>query len=385
MSTEATEKKAPVIKFLAGNEACMEGALAAGCRFFAGYPISPSSEIAEKMSGRLPKLGGKFIQMEDEIASMGAIIGASLAGAKTMTATSGPGFSLMQENIGYAMMAEVPCVVINVMRGGPSTGNPTGPSQSDVMQCRWGTHGDHPAIVLSPNSIREAFDTTVQCFNFAEQFRTCVVLAMDEIVAHMREKIVIPAKEDIKIVNRKKPSLKPGDPYKPYEADASLIPPMMNFGEGFRYHVTGLDHDATGFPSGAPDNQEILHRRLVDKVERHKEELFLFENHRTEDAEVLVVAYGSTSRSAKRAVEEARAQGINAGLFRPITLFPIPEKQIAQAASHAKKVVVPEMNLGQYRLEVERILGPAVPVVGVHRVNGEPIAPSLILSAIVGG
>ncbi len=198
------------VKFLAGNEACVEGALAAGCRFFAGYPISPSSEIAEKMSGRLPKLGGKFIQMEDEIASMGAIIGASLAGAKAMTATSGPGFSLMQENLGYAMMAEIPCVVINVMRGGPSTGNPTGPSQSDVMQSRWGTHGDHPAIVLSPNSIREAFETTVHCFNFAEMMRTPTVLAMDEIVAHMREKMVIPAPADMKIINRKKPTLGTG-------------------------------------------------------------------------------------------------------------------------------------------------------------------------------
>ena len=373
------------VKFLAGNEACVEGALAAGCRFFAGYPISPSSEIAEKMSGRLPKLGGKFIQMEDEIASMGAIIGASLAGAKTMTATSGPGFSLMQENMGYAMMAEIPCVVINVMRGGPSTGNPTGPSQSDVMQSRWGTHGDHPAIVLTPNSIREAFETTVHCFNFAEMMRTCTVLAMDEIVAHMREKMVIPAPGDIKIINRKRPQLKEGEVYRPYAPDADLIPPMMNFGEGARYHVTGLDHDATGFPSGAPDNQETLHRRLLDKVELHKDELTLFEEHRLEDADVLVVAYGSTSRSAKRAVEEARSQGVKAGMFRPITLYPLAEKQIERAAAHAKKIVVPEMNLGQYRLEVERIVGRAVPVVGVHRVNGEPIAPSLILSAILGG
>jgi 2-oxoglutarate ferredoxin oxidoreductase subunit alpha len=385
MSTEATEKREPVVKFLAGNEACVEGALAAGCRFFAGYPISPSSEIAEKMSGRLPKLGGKFIQMEDEIASMGAIIGASLAGAKTMTATSGPGFSLMQENMGYAMMAEVPCVVINVMRGGPSTGNPTGPSQSDVLQSRWGTHGDHPAIVLTPNSIREVFDTTVQCFNFAEKMRTVTVLAMDEIVAHMREKIVIPPPEEIILINRKRATLAEGETYFPYAPAADLIPPWMSYGEGARFHVTGLDHDATGFPSGAADNQETLHRRLVDKVELHRDELTLFEDHRTEDAEVLVVAYGSTSRSAKRAVEEARARGIKAGLFRPITLYPLPEKQIAKAAAKAKKVVVPEMNLGQYRLEVERILGHAVPIVGVHRVNGEPITPSLILSAIVGG
>ncbi len=372
------------IKFLAGNEACVEGALAAGCRFFAGYPISPSSEIAERMSGRLPKVGGKFIQMEDEIASMGAIIGASLAGVKSMTATSGPGFSLMQENIGYAMMAEVPCVVINVMRGGPSTGNPTGPSQADVLQSRWGTHGDHPAIVLSPSSIREVFDTTVLCFNFAERMRTCTVLAMDEIVAHMREKIEIPAKADIRIVDRKRPNLKEGETYNPYEPDADLVPPMMNFGEGHRYHVTGLDHDKTGFPSGSAEIMESLHRRLCDKVEVNRDELVLFENHRTEDAEVLVVAYGSSARSAKRAVEEARKKGIKAGLFRPITLYPVPEKQIRQAAAHAKKVVVPEMNLGQYILEVERLLDRSVKMVGVNRVNGEPIAPSLILSAIEG-
>ena len=374
----------PNVKFLAGNEACVEGALAAGCRFFAGYPISPSSEIAEKMSGRLPKLGGKFIQMEDEIASIGAIIGASLAGAKSMTATSGPGFSLMQENIGFAAMTEVPCVVVNVMRGGPSTGNPTGPSQSDVLQARWGTHGDHPAIVLSPATVREVFDATIHAFNFAEKMRTCVVLAVDEIVAHMREKIEIPPQSEITIINRKKPSLKPEETYYPYEADDDLIPPMMNYGEGRRYHVTGLNHDRTGFPTGAPELMESLNRRLLDKVEKHLDDLLLFENHKTEDAEVLVVAYGSTARSAKRAVEEARGRGVKAGLFRPITLYPLPEKQILAAASHACKVVVPEMNLGQYRLEVERLLDKSVQIVGVNRVNGEPIAPSLILSAIVG-
>jgi 2-oxoglutarate ferredoxin oxidoreductase subunit alpha len=372
------------VKFLAGNEACVEGAIAAGCRFFAGYPISPSSEIAEKMSGRLPKIGGKFIQMEDEIASMGAIIGASLAGAKAMTATSGPGFSLMQENIGYAMMAEVPCVVVNVMRGGPSTGNPTGPSQSDVLQCRWGTHGDHPAIVLSPSSIREVFDTTVLCFNFAERMRTVTFLAMDEIVGHMREKIEIPSADQIKVVNRRKPDLKPDEAYLPFKPGDDLVPPMMNFGEGYRYHVTGLDHDYTGFPSGAAEVMEELHRRLVDKVERNRDELILFENHRTDDAEVLVVAFGSTARSAKRAVEEARSRGVKAGLFRPVTLYPVPEKQIVDAAAKARRIIVPEMNLGQYRLEVERLVDKSVGVSGVNRVNGEPIQPSLILSAILG-
>jgi 2-oxoglutarate ferredoxin oxidoreductase subunit alpha len=372
------------VKFLSGNEACVEGAIAAGCRFFAGYPISPSSEIAEKMSGRLPKIGGKFIQMEDEIASMGAIIGASLAGEKAMTATSGPGFSLMQENIGYGMMAEVPCVVVNVMRGGPSTGNPTGPSQSDVLQCRWGTHGDHPAIVLSPSSIREVFETTILCFNFAERMRTVTVLAMDEIVAHMREKIEIPSAGQIKVVNRRKPDLKPDETYLPFKPGDDLVPPMANFGEGHRYHVTGLDHDYTGFPSGSAEVMEELHRRLVDKVEKNRDELILTENHRTDDAEVLVVAFGSTARSAKRAVEEARSRGVKAGLFRPVTLYPVPEKQIAGAASKARRIIVPEMNLGQYRLEVERLVDRSVRVSGVNRVNGEPIQPSLILSAILG-
>jgi 2-oxoglutarate/2-oxoacid ferredoxin oxidoreductase subunit alpha len=372
----------PNVKFLAGNEACVEGAIAAGCRFFGGYPISPSSEIAEKMSGLLPKLGGKFIQMEDEIASMGAIIGASLAGAKAMTATSGPGFSLMQENIGFAMMAEVPCVVVNVMRGGPSTGNPTGPSQADVLQSRWGTHGDHPAIVLSPSTIREVFETTVLCFNFAERMRTVTFLAMDEIVAHLREKITIPPASEIHVENRKRPALEPGQTYNPYEPGEDLVPPMLNYGEGHRYHVTGLDHDKTGFPSGSPEVMESLHRRLVDKVEKNKDSLILDERAHCDDAEVLVIAYGSTARSARRAVEEARAKGVKAGLYRPITLYPLPERQIQEAAKRAKRVVVPEMNLGQYRLEVERVLGH--PVTGVHRVNGEPILPSLILSAILG-
>ncbi len=372
------------VKFLSGNESCVEGALAAGCRFFAGYPISPSSEIAEKMSGRLPRLGGKFIQMEDELASIGAIIGGSLGGLKAMTATSGPGFSLMQENIGFAMMAEVPCVVVNVMRGGPSTGNPTGPSQADVLQTKWGTHGDHPAIVLSPATISEVFETTVHAFNFAEKMRTCVVLAIDEVVGHMREKLIIPPASEIKVVNRPKPSLKPGETYYPYQETEDLIPPMMNYGEGARYHVTGLNHDKTGFPTGNPELMEAGNRRLLEKIDKHIDELTLVENHRVDDAEVLVVAYGSTSRSAKRAVEEARQKGVKAGLFRPITLFPLPEKQILAAAAHAKKVVVPEMNLGQYKLEVERVLGKAVPVEGLNQVNGEPIQPSRILSAIMG-
>lgn len=374
----------PEVKFLAGNEACAEGAIAAGCRFFAGYPISPSSEIMERMSNLLPKVGGKFMQMEDELASMAAIIGASLAGAKAMTGTSGPGFSLMQENLGFAAMAEIPCVVVNAMRGGPSTGNPTGPSQSDVMQTRWGTHGDHPAIVLSPMTIREVFDSTVHCFNFAEVMRTPVILAVDAIVAHMRERIEIPPASEIKIANRKKPELKEGETFYPYETTEDLVPPMMNFGEGARYHVTGLNHDRTGFPTGKADLLESGGRRIMDKIDRHINEILIFDHFNTEDCDSLVIAYGSTARSAKRAVIEAREKGINAGLFRPLTLFPVPEKEILKASAKAKRIIVPEMNLGQYILEIQRVIGKEVPIVGVNSVNGEPILPSDILSAVMG-
>lgn len=337
------------------------------------------------MSKRLPALGGKFIQMEDEIASMGVIIGASLAGAKSMTATSGPGFSLMQENLGFAMMAEVPCVVVNVMRGGPSTGNPTGPSQSDVMQSKWGTHGDHPALVLSPGTVSEVYNYTIKAFNFAEMLRTPVVVAIDEIIGHMREKIEIPDPSAIEIIDRKKPKdWKPGMPFFPYEPDEDdLVPPMMNFGEGARYHVTGLNHDITGFPSGKPDLMETLNRRLVDKVDKNIDKVNLYEQHLTEDAEILIVAYGSTARSAKRAVIMARNEGVKAGLFRPVTLFPFPTDQIREAAKGAKRIIVPEMNLGQYRLEVERVLHRDHPIEGVHLVNGEPIPPSMIYKAVM--
>lgn len=372
------------VRFLSGNEACAEGALAAGCRFFAGYPISPSSEVAEFMSARLPRVGGRFIQMEDEIASMGAILGGALAGAKTMTATSGPGLSLMQENLGFGMMAEIPCVVVDVMRGGPSTGNPTGPSQSDVMAFRWGTHGDHPTVALCPATIEEVFHLTVEAFNFAELVRTPVFLAMDEITAHMREKIEIPDAAALKITGRRKPKLAEGEPYFPFQPDADLVPPMANFGEGYRYHVTGLNHDKTGFPTNSSEQMETGNRRLMDKIEVNKDKLLRFESYLCDDAEVLVVAYGSSARSAKRAVDDARRKGVKAGLFRPITLFPIPEDQIRQAAEKAKRVIVPEMNLGQYVMIVERVLGHKVPVEGIHQVNGEPIQPSRVLAALMG-
>lgn len=367
------------IKFLSGNEACGEGAIVAGCRFYGGYPISPSSEIAEFMSRRLPLVGGKFIQMEDEIASIGAILGASLAGVKSMTATSGPGFSLMQENIGFGAMAEIPAVIVDVMRGGPSTGNPTGPSQSDVMAIRWGSHGDYPAIALCPESVNEVFLLTIEAFNIAEMLRTPVVLAMDEVTAHMREKVEILREKDVKIINRKRPEK---TPYIPYEYGEDLIPPLPGYGEGFRFHVTGLNHDKTGFPTNKSELMEEGNRRIMDKVEVNKDKIIKHEEFLTEDCEILVVAFGSSARAAKRAVRTAREKGIKAGLFRPITLYPLSEKALHKAAIKAKKVIVPEMNLGQYILIVERVIGHEVPIVGINQVDGEPIAPSKILSKI---
>jgi len=282
------------------------------------------------------------------------------------------------------MMAEVPCVVVNVMRGGPSTGNPTGPSQSDVMQSKWGTHGDHPSLVLSPGTISEVYNYTVKAFNFAELLRTPVVVAIDEIIAHMREKIEIPDPSTLEVVGRKRPKdWEPGKPYLPYQPDVDLVPPMLNYGEGARYHVTGLNHDTTGFPSNRSDLMEVLNRRLVDKVDLNADRVTLYEKHLTQDAEVLVVAYGSSARSAKRAVNMARKEGVKAGLFRPVTLFPFPTDLIREAAAKAVRIIVPEMNLGQYRLEVERVLHREIPIIGVHLVNGEPIPPSMIYKAVM--
>jgi 2-oxoglutarate ferredoxin oxidoreductase subunit alpha len=370
-------------KLVQGNEACVEGALAAGMRFYAGYPITPSTEIAEICSQKLPKLGGKFIQMEDELASMAAIIGASLAGVKSMTATSGPGFSLMQENIGYAAIAEIPCVIVNVQRGGPSTGLPTSPAQGDVMQARWGTHGDHPAIALTPNSVQETFEYTVKAFNLSEKYRTPVILLMDETVGHMREKMTFKNISQIEIVNRKKPSCKPED-YVAYRPDEDMIPPMASFGEGYRYHVTGLTHDETGFPTNSSHVSEGLIRRIVDKVEKNIDNFSYYEEYRLEDAEIVIIAYGGVSRSAKSAVDELRKQNIKAGLFRPITIWPFLEKQIYMVSQAAKEIYVAEMNLGQYSLEVERVACKNCRVKKINKVNGELITPEEITEAIGG-
>ena len=369
------------LQILQGNHASARGALAAGCRFFAGYPITPSSEIAEFLSRELPKLGGKFIQMEDEIASIAAVIGASVGGLKAMTATSGPGFSLMQENIGYAVVAEIPCVVVNVMRVGPSTGLPTSPSQGDVMQARWGTHGDHPIIALAPASVREAFDLTVTAFNLAEKYRTPVFVLMDEVVAHMREKVDLPEISQEDIVNREMPTVPP-EWYEPFGNPASDVPPLAPFGEGYRYHVTGLLHDPRGFPTSRLDEIQPWLERVFRKIDRNVGEICMWEEDGIEDARVLVVAYGSTARSARQAVKIARARyGRKVGLLRLKTLWPFPEVVVERAAEHVQRVIVVEMNLGQIALEVERIVGRSK-VLRIGRADGHMVTPGQIVDAM---
>ena len=376
----AEEKK---VKVLTGNEACAEGALAAGMRFYAGYPITPSSEVAEVLAEELPRLGGVFIQMEDEIASMGAIIGASLAGTKSMTATSGPGFSLMQENIGFAAMAEVPCVVVNVMRGGPSTGLPTLPAQADVMQARWGTHGDHAIIVLAPFSVAETFDLTVRAFNLSEQYRTPVILLLDEIIGHVNERVTIVDPGSLEIFNRIVPS-DPPDQYKPYRHTESGVPPMIAYGEGYRFHVTGLAHDETGFPTNSAAEIGRMLERHHRKVEQARDHIVQVDPFMMEDAEIGIVAYGSTARSARHAVRLARETGKRVGLLRLKTLWPFADEEIRSYIGQVKSWIVPEMNLGQMAHEVEWALAGSAPVTRLNKVNGDPISPPEIYQIIPG-
>lgn len=376
-----SEKK---YKLLQGNEACVEGALAAGMRFFAGYPITPSTEIAEISAQKLPQFGGKFIQMEDELASMAAIIGGSLTGLKSMTATSGPGFSLMQENLGYAAITEIPCVIVNVQRGGPSTGMPTSPAQGEIMQAKWGTHGDHPAVALTPNSVQETYEYAIEAFNIAEKYRTPVILLMDETVGHMREKIAFKDPSEIKVVNRKKPNCKPSE-YKAYKPDDDMIPPMASFGEGYRYHVTGLTHDETGFPTNNNEVSGRLVQRIVDKIENNIDDLTYYEEYEMEDAEIAIIAFGGVSRAAKSAIDEMRKNNIKVGMFRPITIWPFLEKQIKDLSEKVKEIYVAEMNLGQYFLEVDRVAGKKCPVKKINKINGEIITPKEIANAVMGG
>lgn len=341
-------------RLMQGNEACADGAIAAGVRFFAGYPITPSTEVAETMARLLPRVGGKFVQMEDEIASMGAILGASLAGMKAMDATSGPGFSLKQELIGYAACAEIPCVLVDVQRVGPSTGQPTAPSQADVMQARWGTHGDHPIIALAPWSVRETYDTTVMAVNYAERFRTPVILLMDEIVGHLRENVVLPEPEELQLYPRRTPKKTRAEGYEPFEPDEDLVPNVADFGTGYRIHVTGLIHDDTGFPVGSPKVTEESIRRLHEKIARAGEEIIHTEEYFMDDAEYAVVAFGGTARTAYEAVANARRKGQRVGLLRLMTIWPFADKAIERLAARVKGITVAELNYGQIVNEVRR-------------------------------
>lgn len=360
-------------RLLQGNQAAALGAIAAGCRFYGGYPITPSSEIAEEMAKRLPPIGGIFVQMEDEIASLGSVIGASVGGVKAMTATSGPGFSLMQEHIGYAVMAEIPCVIINVMRVGPSTGMPTSPAQGDVMQARWGTHGDHPAIVLAPSTVEEVFHETVRAFNLAERFRTPVIVLYDEVVGHTREGVVIP--DEVPIIDRMGTDVAPED-FLPKAVTHGDVPPMPAFGDGYRFHVTGLTHDERGFPTNDPAKATALLERIVGKVDRHLDEIIEVEEFMLDDAEVAIFAFGIVGRAARQAVTEAREHGIRAGLLRPLTLWPFPEKAVEALADRVHTIIVAEMNMGQLIHEVERVVKGRARIVPHLRADGRTISPA---------
>ncbi|WFS63893.1 2-oxoacid:acceptor oxidoreductase subunit alpha [Pseudodesulfovibrio thermohalotolerans] len=371
--------------FALGNEAVVQGALLAGCSFYGGYPITPSSEIMEIMAASLPKIeGGVFMQMEDEIASMGAVIGASLSGRKAMTATSGPGFSLMQENLGYAVMAETPLVLVNVMRGGPSTGLPTSPAQSDVQQARWGTHGDHPIIVLSASDVQECLDMTITAFNMAEKYRTPVILLLDEVTAHTREKIEIPNEGEYEVFSRTVPSMPP-EWYRPYEETVRGVPPMPPIGSGYRFHVTGLTHDRNGFPTQRPEEVVELMDRIHRKIDQFFYDIQLVEEIMTDDCDVCVIAYGSVARSAELAVKQARSHGVKAGLLKLMTLFPYPRRHTEKILAHAKTLVVPEMNMGQMSREVKRVNMGHAAVRTINRVDGQIVTPSEIFKVIMQG
>ncbi|HHS51139.1 MAG TPA: 2-oxoacid:acceptor oxidoreductase subunit alpha [candidate division Zixibacteria bacterium] len=368
--------------FIQGNEAVVEAALAAGCSFFGGYPITPSSEIAEGCAEKLPLVGGVYIQLEDEIASMASIIGASLAGAKSMTATSGPGFSLMQENLGFAYIAEVPCVIINVMRGGPSTGLPTKLSQSDVMQARFGTHGDYTPIVIAPSNVQEVYDLTIHAFNCSEMFNTPVVVLLDELLGHMREKIIIPDEQDIYIQNRRYPSVPP-EFYKPHDITPDLVSEFVAYGEGYRHNITGLTHDEQGFPTSKPAEVQKMLKKLRRKIHAHRKEIIQYDEDFMDDALYAVISYGSSARAAMSAVRMARARGIRVGLLKLKTLWPFPGKRVHQIASEVKGIVVAEMNMGQMIREVDRYAMGQCKVKGALRYDGLVIEPDEIYEKIV--
>ena len=369
--------------FINGDVACAEGAISAGCRFFAAYPITPATEIAERMSVRLPQVGGVFIQMEDEIASMNAVLGASWAGVKAMTATSGPGFSLMMENLGLGVMLETPCVLVDIQRAGPSTGLPTSVAQQDMMQARWGSHGDYEIIALSPSSPQEIFDLTIQAFNLSEQYRVPVLIMADEVVGHMSEKVTIPHIAPERLHYRRLPEATPEE-YMPYQPDTDSVPPMAIAGQGYHFHTTGLTHDEMGYPVSAAEAQDKLVRRLVDKIRLNSKHIIEYRETQVEDADIIVCAYGITTRIARFAVKMARDEGIRAGLLQLITVWPFAEERIRELSSQAKAFVVPEINYGQIVLEVERCAGGKAETILVPHMGGDVHSPETILNAIRG-
>lgn len=364
-----------------GDEACAEGAISSGCLFFAGYPITPATEIAETMSRRLPQIGGTYVQMEDEMASMNSVLGASWAGVKAMTSTSGPGFSLMMENLGLGVMTETPCVLVNIQRAGPSTGLPTSVGQGDMMQARWGSHGSYEIIAIVPNSPQEMFELTITAFNLSEKYRVPVLIMSDEVVGHMSEKVVIRRIAPEELVQRRRPTVAPED-YLPYRTDGDLVPPMALAGEGYRFHITGLTHDERGYPAMNAVAQDRLVRRLVDKIRLNKKDIIRYEEAWVDDAEVVVCAYGIAARVARHAVQMARSQGVRAGMLRLITVWPFPEDRIRQLAQEVKAFLVPEVNYGQIVLEVERCACGKAKTVLLPHMGGGVHQPQDILDAI---
>ncbi len=371
------------VHFLDGDHACCEGALAAGCRCAFGYPITPSTEVVERISRRLPTVGGLFLQMEDEIASSIAIQGAAWGGKKVMTVTSGPGMSLMMEHVGLAAMSETPCVFVNVQRGGPSTGLPTLTAQGDMMQARWGSHGDYEPIVLSPNSPQECFDLAIEAFNLAEQYRVPVMFMMDESVGHMTERVVIPEADEIEVVERRTPDEAPSDDYGLYACEpGEMVPPMPPVGEGYRFHVTGLTHNDKGYPAMDPASQEVLMTRLLDKIRKNSDAIARYDEFQVEDADVILVAYGITSRVVVRTMELAREKGLKVGVFRPVVVWPFPETRLKQLAEKAKAFVVAELNCGQVVFEVERLVGNKAKVALAGHAGGDLHEPTEILRIV---
>lgn len=368
-------------RLLQGNIACVQGAIYSGMRFFAGYPITPSTEVAEGSARELPKIGGRFIQMEDEIASIAAVIGASVSGLKAMTATSGPGYSLMLENIGYAFMTETPCVIVNVQRGGPSTGLPTKVSQSDTMQARWGTHGDYVAIAVAPSSVADTVTETIRAFNLAERFRTPVTILLDEVIGHMREMIPLPEPGEYPVIDRVRPTVAP-DRFVPFEMTPNLVSPMPSYGQGYRYNVTGLTHDTMGFATNRSDEIQVKLDKLRDKIERYKEETVSLRTEMMDDAEVAFVAYGTVARTALQAASIAREAGVKAGVVQLYTIWPFPDDHIRQLCDRCKAIIVGELNMGQMIHEVRRVLRRDMPIHGLQRYDGEILTPMQLLQKL---